>query len=385
MREIEVIRETRAALHRHGIGGRRVIDMYTDVHPTLLADASLRPFQRFTLALDGLVVHPDLVGRLDDGETTFAIEAKGTDEHLTGLAQAASYRLGFHLVLLAAAAAIAPDVVTLARHLHVGVLAVAPDAVTVLDLPPPHLPRLVHVRAVQQQFATTRAVETTFTYNAPTHYLSVAAALRGQPTTSFSALGARIRASYPVLPRDLRAVVRGAQKLGLVRARGDTVELTLQGQAASELLPDLATLAQIHQAIASRGARTTLQDQHPPSAAILRWLLAADPVAALIVETLTDLGGGPVTLPELAQRALDRDRIRALTAFFTPEAVAEITDAQGVIIWSRVQPHHFRSTTFFQYKSVLKHAGLLTAHALGGASVVSYQPDKDIWELRRSS
>lgn len=352
-------------------------------HPTLLADASLRPFQRFTLALDGLVVHPDLVGRLDDGETTFAIEAKGTDDHLTGLAQAASYRLGFHLVFLAAASAIAPDVVTLARQINVGVLAVAPDAVTIVDLPPPHLPRRVHAWAVQQQFATTRALETTFTYNAPTHYLSVAAALRGQPATSFSALELRIRASYPVLPRDLRAAVRGAQKLGLVRVRGDTVELTLQGQAASELLPDLTTLSQIHQAITSRGAPTTLQDQHPPSGAILRWLLAADPIASFIVETLTDLGGGPVVLPELAQRAIQRDRIRALTAFFTPEAVPEITDPQGAVTWSHVQPHHFRSTTFFQYKSVLKHAGLLTAHALGGASAIGYQPDNDNWELRQ--
>jgi hypothetical protein len=381
MREIEVIRETRAALIRQGIGGRRVVDMYTDAHPTLLADASLRPFQRFTLTLDGFSVHPDLVGRLDDGETTFAIEAKGRDELLTGLAQAASYRLGFHLVLLAAAAAIAPDVVTLARQIHVGVLAVTPSTVTILDLPPPHLPRLVHARAVQQQFATSRAVETTFTYNAPTHYLSVAAALRGQPAITFSALDSRLRTSYPVLPRDLRAVVRGAQKLGLVRVRGDTVELTLQGRAASELLPDLATLSSIHQSIASRGVRTTLQDQHPPSAAILRWLLAADPVAELIVETLTDLGG-PVPLLELAQWALKRDRVRATTVFFTPEALAEITDAQGVVIWSHVQPRHFRSTTFFQYKSVLKHAGLIISHALGGASTVSYQPESDIWELR---
>jgi len=382
MREIEVIRETRAMLLRQGIGSQKVVDLYTDAHPTLLSDASLRPFQRFTLALEGLVVHPDLVGRLDDGETTFAIEAKGTDDLLTGLAQAAAYRLGFHLVLLAAAAAIAPDVVALARQVQIGVLAVAPSTVTVLELPPPHLRRARHAQAVQQQLATTKAVETTFTYNAPTHYLSIAVALRGRRSVGLLELVDLMRTAYPVLPRDIRAVLRGAQKLGLVRIRGDTVEPTLHGEAAGELLPDLATLAHIHRAIASRAARTTLHEQHPPSGAVLRWLLAADPVAQLIVETLTDLGGGPITLPQLAQRALQRDRVRALTAFFNPEALAEITDAQNTVVWSWVLPQHFRSTTFFQYKSVLKHAGLIVAHALGGATAVGYQPANDLWELR---
>jgi hypothetical protein len=132
--------------------------MYTDAHPTLLADASLRPFQRFTLAPEGLVVHPDLVRRLDDGETTFAIEAKGTDDLRTGLVQAANYRLGFNLVLLAAVASISPDVVTLACQIYVGALAVAPNPLTIIDLPAPHLPRLVHARTIKQQFATSRAI-----------------------------------------------------------------------------------------------------------------------------------------------------------------------------------------------------------------------------------
>lgn len=44
-----------------------------------------------------------------------------------------------------------------------------------------------------------------------------------------------------------------------------------------------------------------------------------------------------------------------------------------------------RSMTFFQYKSVLKHADLITAYALGGASAVAYRSDYDIWQLRQPS
>jgi hypothetical protein len=59
--------------------GKQVTDLYTDAHPSLLIDAKLEPFQRFTLQFDSFAIHPDLVGRLDDGGTTFAVEAKGTE------------------------------------------------------------------------------------------------------------------------------------------------------------------------------------------------------------------------------------------------------------------------------------------------------------------
>jgi hypothetical protein len=34
-----------------------------------------------------------------------------------------------------------------------------------------------------------------------------------------------------------------------------------------------------------------------------------------------------------------------------------------------------------QYKSILKHAGFIKPHRLGGASVKDYDPDADLWEL----
>ncbi len=46
-----------------------------------------------------------------------------------------------------------------------------------------------------------------------------------------------------------------------------------------------------------------------------------------------------------------------------------------------MEAQHFRSTTFMQYKSVLKHAGIIEPHTLGGSSSKAYDPDRDIWEL----
>ena len=146
MRELDVVRQTRSFLLQQGLAGRRVVDIYTDAHPTLISDASLRPFQRFTLALEGFTVHPDLVGRLDDGETTFAIEAKGEDDHLRGLAQASCYRFGFHLVFLVGAGRPPIDLVTLARQQHVGVLAAYRDRIDVLEIPPALQPLRQHAR-----------------------------------------------------------------------------------------------------------------------------------------------------------------------------------------------------------------------------------------------
>ncbi len=86
MQEIDVIRQTRSYLQEHGLFNTPLLDVYTDSHPALLGDAGLRPFQRFTLTYDRFSVHPDLVGRLADGETTFAIEAKGDRDLLHGIA-----------------------------------------------------------------------------------------------------------------------------------------------------------------------------------------------------------------------------------------------------------------------------------------------------------
>ena len=195
----------------------------------------------------------------------------------------------------------------------------------------------------------------------------------------------QLRAVYPELPRgtqSFRAAVSGARKLGLLRIRGDVIELTMVGASAAQLLPDLPTLSGIHRLLSARGGGATLDGESGQSGAVLRWLLAGDPVVDLIVATLTDLGGGPISMHKLAARGLERDRVQALTAFFHPELVSEVTDNRGAVVWSRVESRHFRSTTFYQYKSILKHAGVIAVHRLGGSSTRAYDPDADIWELQ---
>lgn len=36
---------------------------------------------------------------------------------------------------------------------------------------------------------------------------------------------------------------------------------------------------------------------------------------------------------------------------------------------------------FYQFKSILKHTGILEPLSLGGCSAKNYQPERDIWSL----
>jgi hypothetical protein len=389
VKEIEVIRRTKFFLEADGVCGRRVLDLYVDAHPTLTGDRSLRPFQRFTLAFDGFSAHPDLAGRLDNGETTFGVEAKGEDDLLRGIAQADLYRAGFHLALFACAGVPSSDYVAIARQRGVGVLAVTPDEVRVIDLPPAHLPRLRHAEGVRKQFGTSSALSRQFTFNLPTHYLCFVPMLAewaGQNRTSSADLGELevfAREYYPVLPASgFRSALAGAEKLGLVHLQGRQARLTFLGRSIVPLLPEGKKLAEVHERIAARGSGLTLASAHPAAGAVLRCLLASDPVAEFIIGVLTDLGPGrQVPMSDLVREAAARDRALTPVIFFKPEAVPQITDERGSVIWDAVRPEHYRSTTFYQYKSVMKHAGVLAPHALGGASARDYNPGDDLWEL----
>ncbi len=74
----------------------------------------------------------------------------------------------------------------------------------------PHLPLRRHARAIQQQFATTEAIRSTFVFNLPTDYLSLAVALHDASQLSRSELEAHVRAQYPVLPQGPTIVWRHA-------------------------------------------------------------------------------------------------------------------------------------------------------------------------------
>lgn len=305
MQEIEVIRATRRFLKKHGLLGVSVLEpLFTDAHPSLLGATDLRPFQRFTLAFDGFAVHPDLVGRLADGESLVAIEAKGTSDFLRGIAQAELYRRGFHVVLLACAGRPPQELLILARQRSVGVLAVFPDQVEVLYLPPAHLPQLRHAERIRRQFAVNVALISPFYFNLPTHYLAMVPVLwaweqeRSDFWASLRDLAPMARACYPVLPQtdaSLRGALRGAAKLGLVELQADRARLTFTGRTVTALLPTASNLAQIHTQLVTGSRRETLAMLHPQAGAVLRLLITTDPIAQLLIDTL-QVAGSPLSM-----------------------------------------------------------------------------------------
>lgn len=383
MTEPEVVRTVHRFLGRETLLSRGVSRLYTDAHHTLLPYADLRPFQRFTLDVGDFAAHPDLVGQLDDGETLFAVEAKGEFDLLKGLAQADLYQNGFHCTFLAAdAGVLGSSLLSLARDKNVGVLAVS-DTVEVAYTPRRRAPWHDPFQSILRQFESTVYVTEsgTFQYNLPTHYLAWALALPRHAATPLDDARERLR-GYP-MPKGWRAALRGAEKLGIVSTIGAGVQLTAAGTAVRDVIDaSVAEWAEVHRTISARGSSDTLATRLPRAAAVLRLLLLQDPMVRLLMEGLSQYPDGRTTFAKLAHTCSALDRQRALVFFFNPKAAEAITDERGRVVWRDVQPEHFRSTMFYQYKSIMKHAGLIEATRLGGSTAMGYKPERDVWVLR---
>ena len=163
---------------------------------------------------------------------------------------------------------------------------------------------------------------------------------------------------------------------------GNQVRLTDIGAAVRDLLPaGVDDWAALHQRLVSqRGA--TLYDLHRQAAAGLRLLLLQDPVARLVMEGLHRLGPRGGNFIELAEACAAHDRRRAQIFFLKPEASPRCVQRDSGVDWPNVAAEDFRSTTFFQYKSILKHSGLLAPTTLGAASAHRYDPTRDLWVAR---
>jgi hypothetical protein len=145
--------------------------------------------------------------------------------------------------------------------------------------------------------------------------------------------------------------------------------------------PTLGAWAEVHALLTDRGARLTLNQVHPTAAAALRLLLLQDPIVRLVMQGLRSLGETGGSFDRLAAACSALDPRRSSIFFLKPEAAAKWVRDNGSVEWPSVPGGDFRSTTFFQYKSILKHAGLVTAGALGGASSRHYAPGKDFWQM----
>jgi hypothetical protein len=264
-----------------------------------------------------------------------------------------------------------------AANIDVGVLGVD-DAVQILHLPEARSPLFRLYKALIADIgAAAWVVEGgTFLYNLPTHYLVWVTALYRS-----NLQGARQRLQGYPMPKDWRAALRGAQKLGLVYADGSDVRLTDVGSAVHDLLPaTVQEWAQIHQQIKTT-REMTLYDVNRQAAAALRVLLLQDPLVRLVMEGLRSLGPEGGNFAQLARACSRLDRRRAAIFFVKPESLPLRSDGDGQVDWQAMEPQDYRSTTFFQYKSVLKHAGLIAPTSLGAASTTSFLPDRDVWQL----
>ena len=87
------------------------------------------------------------------------------------------------------------------------------------------------------------------------------------------------------------------------------------------------------------------------------------------------------TFAELAKICDKLDPARTQVFFLKPESVEKLMDNKGRINWNLAEPQDYRSTTFYQYKSILKHAGIINWTTLGGATAMNYDPSRDVWEL----
>lgn len=384
MNEPEVIVATHAFIKARGIAETLANGLYTDAHASLLKIPQLRPFQRFSVELEDSAIHPDLVGRLTDG-SYFAVEAKGTTDLLNGVAQAERYARAFHRVFLAAdAQACGESVLAEARRKDVGLLTVGGDmargpVVRVEHVPSPRQPFWIPFESIRGQFGSVEwAHHRTVHYNLPTHAMAWCIALDINGAVELSEARRRID-GYP-MPESWRSSLDDATRLGLVGRARDQVTLTPVGKAMRALIPhDLHDWARVH-ADAKRGG-ATLALVSPRASAALRLLLLHDPMVRHLVAGIEALPGRSGTFPAVAVSCDSIDHARTAPVFLLPEAAARVSDRRGRIRWSLVQAHDWRTSTYMQWKSYLKHAGILADTGLGGTTSRTYRPDRDVWML----
>jgi hypothetical protein len=381
--ELEVVKKAHKFLKKNRLFEQTFSRIFTDPHPTLVNESVLKPFQRFTIDMKDFAAHPDIVGQLTDGETLIAVEAKGETDLLKGLAQAELYQVAFHGTLLAAdSAKLNPSFVEYARQKGVGVLSVG-DGVSLTHPPELRMPRRNTYRFVARQLESTIQVTSgnTFALNIPTHYLAWSIFLTPGETIIVDPQSPPW-GSYPMPDRTWKGALRGARKLGLVTAQGAEVSLTQVGAAVKAILPDLDTWTKTHQIVGKPANKTPLVKHSPCAAAVLRLLLLRDPIVELVIQGLKRFSKGRACFSELAQECDKLDHARTPIFFLHPRSAVELADNHGRLDWSNAQGEHYRSTSFFQHKSILKHAGILAANTkLGGSSAKNYDPNADVWEL----
>lgn len=384
--EKEILKITRTYILKNGLLGCFVKkdNLYTDPHPAWINDKDLRPFQRFEVLFSGIRRYPDLAGILENHGTTFAIETKGNEPLDRGLIQADFYRLGFHYSYIAAPEGRFNEfILNFAQKRGIGALSIRnPRSVEELIKPDAPTPNVAVSESVSLQFSGESAIERWCPplYNLPMHYLVIPLLIRNN-YIDFDSLKNQFRNEYIVGPKNLDSIIRTVEKWGLVQKKGANIILTDLGKTVKPLLTSPSKLAEAVQMRRDRKHRTPLIVSSPCDAIVLRLLLLNDSIVKLTIQSLRNLSSEkPVSMPELLLKAIEINPTLARIAYLNSERIGELEEINKKTI-SKLKPHHYKSKFFYQFKSLLIHAGILSDLGLGGSSTRNYKPKKDLYQL----
>jgi hypothetical protein len=345
--------------------------------------------------------YPDLVGvrslsddllavdRLGDEPPLVVVEAKG---HTTrraadverGIVQAYDRLHEANVAYVAApGAAVGQSARTLARELNVGILDVEPDgAVGVLEAP-----RVVGNRtttettAIRFQAGAQGVADKSFGLNHPKNYLAYPLAVYHDRDT------ASVLAEHVV--RAVDDARTGAAFLDLVEDRHGRTRLTALGSEVVRFaLREYGSVDAALQAFDDwKRSRKRFCAVAPRWGMLTRRVVYAYPATQLLVEELQQMHEDGIAEPALPDVV---EYLHQLHPSFTVELFvrgddavrARVLDADGELQPAALSDGEvYHSPTVFQLKSMLYHAGILTAR---GAEPSNLDPAADVWALRES-
>lgn len=333
-------------------------DIYLDYHPSLSSLFAGRSVQRFSLPLSGFTVHPDIVGRMPDGDSLYAIEAKGFRDSLKGIAQAEIYQFGFHASYFALPAeGLSPVIVDLAKRKNVGLI-IADQDCEIVHNPVLTSPQKYLSDKLRRQFdaAISSSSAVGFLYNLPTHYLFWTAVMENNCAYTKNEMKS-MYVDFGAEKGKFVGAASGAVRLGLIHRNGNTYRLTEMGHSVHMSLGlTLQQWRELHEGV----KKDLLVNVSPQVAGTLRMLMLFDEKLNLIINGIKRLDAGiSVEYLDIVRQCDALDHDTALVYFFVPHSAQDIFKRGYEIDWSRVDNSHLRPSVNYQTKSLLQHAGFI--------------------------
>lgn len=343
--------------------------------------------------------YPDLIGvgtlksdllaveRFGDHPPLVVIEAKGYTAAETvdvegGILQAYDRLHEANAAYVAAPnTAISRSTRTLARELNVGILGVDTDGV----VEPIEVPRVIGNRtsddatAIRFQATAQGVADKSFGLNHPKNYLAYPLALY-HPEETEDVLAKRV-------VRAVDDARRGAAFLGLIEERPDRVELAPLGKEVVRFaLHRYGSVdASLERFEDWQRSRTRFCELAPEWGLLVRRVIWAYPATRLLVEelqTMHDDGIREPSLVDLFEWFHVQHPTFAIELFLrgSDDVRSRVLDAEGGLRTSELADGNvFHSSTVFQLKAMLYHAGVLTDR---GAEPHRLDPTTDVWKLR---